>query len=349
MALVAASVSGAAGQDAGQDAGAKAGEPGPAARLSGTGLFTDRTAQRVRLEHLPFSPQYPLWTDGASKRRWIHLPSGTAIDASRPDAWDFPRGTRLWKEFSFDGRRIETRAIERRPDGTWRYATYVWNREGTDAELVPARGMPEGVEVRPGLRHVIPGESDCRACHEGQPTPVLGFGALQLSPDRDPQAPHAEPMPAGGADLLTLVERGLVRGLPRQLLEQPPRILAGSPTARAALGYLHANCGTCHNGQGPLAPVGLLLAQEMGRAPSGLLASITRAGDFRMPGVPATAATFRVVPGRPEHSTVVFRMRSRDPLTQMPPLGTSVVDERGLALVERWIREMDRNDKEKRP
>jgi len=33
---------------------------------------------------------------------------------------------------------------------------------------------------------------DCRACHEGRTTPVLGFSALQLSPDRDPNAPHAQ-------------------------------------------------------------------------------------------------------------------------------------------------------------
>jgi hypothetical protein len=42
-------------------------------------------------------------------------------------------------------------------------------------------------------------------------------------------------------------------------------------------------------------------------------------------------------------------MRSRAPLIQMPPLGTALVDEEGLALIERWIREMDRNEKENRP
>src|ERR1043165_6412078 len=58
--------------------------------------------------NLSFSPQYPLWSDGAHKRRWIYLPPGTAIDASRLDAWEFPIGTRLWKEFSLGGP-IETR------------------------------------------------------------------------------------------------------------------------------------------------------------------------------------------------------------------------------------------------
>jgi hypothetical protein len=332
---------------AADDARRASAEAGPSPNLSGTGLFTDRSSQQVHPDARPFSPQYPLWTDGATKRRWIHLPAGTTIDASRPDQWVFPHGTRFWKEFSFGGRRIETRTLERQSDGTWRYAAYLWNREGTDAALVPARGIPDGVEVRPGLRHVIPGEADCRACHEGQPTPVLGFGTLQLSTDRDPLAAHAEAVPAGGVDLRALVEEDLIRGLPRQFVDRPARIAAATPTARAALGYLHANCGTCHNGEGPLATVGLLLAQELGRGRSSLLDSITRPGHFRIPGPtgPMNGATLPVRPGRPEHSAVVFRMRSRDALAQMPPLGTALVDERGLALVERWIREMTVDDK----
>jgi mono/diheme cytochrome c family protein len=31
-------------------------------------------------------------------------------------------------------------------------------------------------------------------------------------------------------------------------------------------------------------------------------------------------------------------MRSRNPMSQMPPLGTQLADDEGLALVERWIR-----------
>src|SRR5687767_4053533 len=67
-------------------------------RLADTGLYVPGTL-RVRADNQPFSPQYALWSDGASKRRWIHLPAGAFIDASRPDAWEFPAGTKLWKEF----------------------------------------------------------------------------------------------------------------------------------------------------------------------------------------------------------------------------------------------------------
>src|ERR1044072_87423 len=105
--------------------------------LQDTGLYSDFAALQVDKTHLAFSPQYPLWTDGAAKRRWISLPPGTAIDASDPDAWIFPVGTRLWKEFSFGGQRAETPFMERQPDGLWLYAAYAWSADGRDAELVP--------------------------------------------------------------------------------------------------------------------------------------------------------------------------------------------------------------------
>jgi hypothetical protein len=44
-----------------------------------------------------------------------------------------------------------------------------------------------------------------------------------------------------------------------------------------------------------------------------------------------------VAPGHARGSVLVARMRSRDPNAQMPPLGTRIPDDAGLALVERWI------------
>src|SRR5688572_23474543 len=63
--------------------------------LRETGLYADAAMRAVAATNLPFAPQYPLWTDGAQKRRWIYLPPGTTIDASNPDAWQFPIGTRV--------------------------------------------------------------------------------------------------------------------------------------------------------------------------------------------------------------------------------------------------------------
>ena len=317
------------------DACAQPAANSPPQHLRDTGLFEPGSVTHVRPAILAFSPQYPLWSDGATKRRWIALPPGTSIDASRADAWEFPRGTRLWKEFSV-GRRVETRFIERLHDGSWRYAAYVWNEAGTDAILAPA----EGVATRAGgRRYSVPSETDCRACHEGTAVPVLGFTALQLSSDRDALAPHAES--GNVVDLRALVARGWLRNLPQRLLDNPPRIAAASPTERAALGYLHANCGHCHgkpDDAGASAPVALLLAQYTNDPDSAgaVLRSLVGASSRFRPAAAQRAAII-VVPGASHSSVLPLRMRSRDPRVQMPPLGTDVPDSEALALIERWI------------
>lgn len=208
-----------------------------------------------------FTPSHALWSDGSAKRRWLYLPPGTAIDKSNPDAWDFPRGTKAWKEFS-RGARIETRLIERLGDGSWRYAAYQWNEEGTRALLAPERGVPA---------LAIPSREDCLACHEAAPVPILGYSAVQIgAAPRDP-----------------------------------------------ALGYLHANCGHCHNDTGPLAAVELPLAQS---------AAAPRE---------SAARTHAALARRSDD--VLRRVRSTNPYVRMPPLGVRVPDADGAALVERLI------------
>lgn len=310
------------------------------ARLQDTGLYRAGTSDTLHPEALAFTPQYPLWSDGAEKRRWMRLPPGTAIDARNPDAWDFPPGTRLWKEFALGARRIETRYLERRADGTWRYATYAWSADGREAWLVPAGGAElDAIAGLPDGRYELPSRDDCRACHEGAAVPVLGASALQLSTERDPLAPHQQAAQAGEADLRLLTERGWLHHLPRALLDTAPRIAAASATERAALGTLHANCGHCHNDDGAPVPVRLVLSQRVADPVASrerVLASIVDVPSRHRSRAP-TADARRIAPGHPERSVLALRMRSRDPRLQMPPLGTRLADPEGLALIERWI------------
>ena len=80
-----------------------------------------------------YAPAVPLWSDNASKGRWISLPPGTTIDRSDPTEWIFPVGTKVWKEFSRDGIRVETRLFQKVQAGFWVRATYAWNADDTDA------------------------------------------------------------------------------------------------------------------------------------------------------------------------------------------------------------------------
>lgn len=279
-------------------------------RLSQTGLFAAGQTQQTTAGVMTFSPQYPLWSDGTTKRRWLYLPPGRFIDARDADAWVFPAGTKLWKEFAY-GARVETRYIERRADGSWLYASYVWKADGSDALLAASAGVSLSVPDAPGGRYDVPSRGDCLACHGGaglgKPVPVLGVSALQLSSERDPLAAHASAQP-GDVDLRALVARGQLRHLAARWLQEPPRIAAATPAERAARGYLHGNCGHCHHVQG--VPVPLSLAQPL-------------AGTSAPPAA--------------QLSKLLQRMTSREPFTQMPPLGTRVPDAQGLALVQAWL------------
>lgn len=154
-----------------------------------------------------------------------------------------------------------------------------------------------------------------------------------MSPDRDPRAPHAEPRAAGDVDLRVLVERGWLHHLPRALVERPPRIDTASADARAALGYLHGNCGHCHNdprGSEGGVPLDLRLAQYVARPDS---------ADAVRRSLQDAPSRFRAAgaAGAERDEALALRMRSRDPRVQMPPLGTRIADTEAIKLIERWI------------
>ncbi len=81
--------------------------------LSQMGLYSDIPAQELAQGVIPFEPAHVLWADGADKRRFLKLPPGTQIDTSDMDHWQFPVGTKVFKEFALNGQRLETRMIER--------------------------------------------------------------------------------------------------------------------------------------------------------------------------------------------------------------------------------------------
>jgi hypothetical protein len=306
--------------------------------LSETGLYAGEGTARVDPRNRPFSPQYPLWSDGAAKRRWIRLPQGAAVDTTNLARWDFPVGTRFWKEFSFGGRKVETRMLWRASRDRWVFASYAWNDAQTDAVLAPDTGIADVVEVAPGRRHSIPSAADCRSCHDSSRTEILGFDALQLSDDRDPNALHAEALSSDMITLKTLVSEELIYPRRTELVAAPPRIPADSPLARTALGYLSTNCGSCHNRESSIASLGLILQYTPGsdECAAALATTVGKRGHWVVPE--AQEASRIINPGHPESSALVRRMKSRRPSSQMPPLGTVIADRQAVDLVASWVR-----------
>jgi hypothetical protein len=108
------------------------------------------------------------------------------------------------------------------------------------------------------------------------------------------------------------------------------------------LGYLHGNCSYCHNDQDPVSSVGLSLRASLAATHGDDQPTVRTAvgvrSKFQIRGVPAEDC-LRVAPGDLERSALLVRMRARDGMSQMPPLGTKLVDVDAVALLSAWVRE----------
>ena len=74
-----------------------------------TGLYSDLVAKTVAAGARPYAPAVPFWSDGAHKERWDLASTQHEDRCHRSQRMDLPVGTKLWKEFSRNGKRVETR------------------------------------------------------------------------------------------------------------------------------------------------------------------------------------------------------------------------------------------------
>ncbi len=302
-------------------------------RLSQSGLYAN-TAAGVLADGVElYAPRFELWSDGADKRRWIAVPDGERIDNADADGWVFPEGTRLWKEFSSGGVKLETRLLYKQgPDpGDWYMMSYVWNDDESDADAAP-----DGAEAVRGTEHAVPSQEDCVDCHEPTHDGALGFSPIQL--DRDPAEADGE------LTLDDLRARGVLRyGTGTDGYPNYP--LPGSASEQDVLGYLHGNCAGCHNpgsdvlGGVDTRPLFHIPTDEEARASVDSLPAYESTLGVRT--TETRGATYHIDPGNPGDSAVYERMSTRDSDLAMPPLATDVVDEDATAAVRAWIESLE--------
>jgi hypothetical protein len=290
--------------------------------LAETGLCVDPACTEISPDVYEYAPEYALWSDAAGKRRWIQLPAGTQIDTSNMDYWQFPEGTKLWKEFTSGTTRVETRLLQKIGPGPadWYRAAFAWNETQDEAVATPL-----GAEDVLGTSHDIPSRTECRRCHDRLDGQVLGFQAILLD--------HTSP----GLTLDDLVQMDWLSAPPTATgLEYFP--IPGTSVEQAALGYLHVNCGNCHN---PGSDVMNMVPVDW-RLRVGTLATVagtpayTTAVDVA-PTLTTPAATAILEPGDVTQSAAYLRMNTTQSAIQMPPEGRETIDTTGVATLEAWI------------
>jgi uncharacterized repeat protein (TIGR03806 family) len=257
-----------------------------------------------------------LWSDGASKERYMSLPEGGTIDVTESGDFDFPNGTVFVKTFRLGDRLVETRLLVRHTNGTWAGYSYQWNEDQTDATLL-ADGLTVDVE---GQSWTFPSRAECKTCH----TPIAGFvlGPEIVQIDRafeaDPTVNQLDQWVADGLFTEPLLPAHETM-LPLAEIDDETM-----PADRRARGYLHTNCSFCHRegGQDPDFRYFVGLSEY----------NCVQASEGKVFG-----ATLLASPGDPTGSVIYVRMATTDPKFRMPPLASALVDPVGTPLVEEWI------------
>jgi uncharacterized repeat protein (TIGR03806 family) len=327
-------------------------------RLSDWQLFSVGGNELVPSESsVVFRPSNPLFTDYAHKLRTLWIPQGLQAEIV-DDEINYPVGSVLSKTFYYprassttltkvadsglqkinlvENQLIETRLLVRKSDG-WDAFPYVWNDEQTEAFLRVAGASkavslvePEGETI--DFTYFVPNENQCAGCHttvhpDGGMLPLGAvFGQLNVG---------ASEMDTGIASPLEqMVRHGWFSDEEIFPLSESWQDPSASLEDRA-LAYLNIQCGHCHNPEGAADTSGLILDSTQTLA-------INR-GVCKPPvaaGGGAGALRYSIVPGQPEESILLYRMRSDKPDEMMPELGRSLIHSEGVDLISRWIAEM---------
>lgn len=327
-------------------------------RLSDWQLFTVHENELVpNQSSVVFRPNNPLFTDYAHKLRTLWIPQDQQAELV-DDEIVYPVGTILSKTFYYpratnatllkvadtglrkielaDNQLMETRLLVRKSEG-WDAFPYVWNDEQTEAFLRVA-GASKAVSLSnensaavSNFTYFVPNENQCAGCHttvhpDGEMHP-LGAVYGQLNLDTRESENIVSP-------LQEMIERGWLSSevnFPHSESWQDPT----AEIEERALAYLNMQCGHCHNPQGAADTSGLILDDTK-------TAAINR-GVCKPPvaaGGGAGDLRYAIVPGQPDESILLYRMRSDKPDEMMPELGRSLIHNEGVDLIRRWIAEM---------
>jgi uncharacterized repeat protein (TIGR03806 family) len=319
------------GRPGGVNDAAITGEGYPA-HLSDYAFFTDLKTRAPAQRLLPYNLETPLFSDYAEKERYLYLPAGTQAkyDAQRP--LDLPVGAALIKTFGYRAngvfKPLETRVLLHRAGG-WTPIPYVWNADGSDADIkragtrIPVSFTDPSGEAH-SISYAVPNQNQCKDCHglAGQVTPI-GVKIRYLN--------HAGQL-----------ERMLAAGMLDRLPGDAPSVArwndTSAPVDARARAWLEINCAHCHNPQGAASNSGLFL--DLARTDP------EQRGLFKRPtaaGRGAGTRDFDIVPGDPDASILLYRMESTDPGIAMPELGRATIHKEGVALVRDWIAGMPKS------
>jgi uncharacterized repeat protein (TIGR03806 family) len=314
-------------------------EPFPK-KLSDWHLFkSTRASLQPNARVVPYDLNTPLFSDYASKYRFVWMPEGASAEYRDDGPFEFPVGTILSKTFAFraDGQKSRERFIETRllvhTNSGWIPLPYIWNQAQDEAYL---NLVPDPVQVHwtdasgkhRDFAYQIPNTNECHECHDNNRV-LLPIG---------PKARNLNKTYAyeeGTENQIAHLQRmGYLRGAPP--LESIPRAAkwndpSDGTLADRAQAYLDNNCAHCHQPGGTAGYTGVDFRSNH--------FDLARVGICKRPNSAGVMGDlqFDIVAGSPAASILLYRMQSTAPKVMMPQIGRAVVHEEGVALIRDWI------------
>ena len=282
---------------------------------------------------IPYELISSLFTDYSIKNRFLWMPDGvTANYISSSDVFDFPVGTILIKNFSYENilpelskKNIETRLMIKKETG-WIFADYIWNEEQTEASfsldgsIVDISWLEDGVEKTANYR--IPSASECLACHKISDEAIPnGVKPRNINKTLNYRSNTMN-------QLDKWMEVGYLNSYPENLESVANWQDLSEPLEKRVRSYIDINCAHCHsdNTHCEYRPIRLSFEATEDLANMGVcLTPDTNLGN----------ATDQIInPGNVNRSVLHFRMSSNEEQYRMPLIGRSIVHEEAIAMIE---------------
>jgi len=339
--------------------------------LSDYNLFADKTDPTANPNDsgIPYDLSTALFTDYASKYRFVFIPEGKTVNYSEHEVLEFPVGSVLVKTFAMPENTsfreggelvIETRLLILRENG-WVARPYYWENQDDAILAIAGKSIPDmttnhnGVDIT--FTYGVPKATSCTSCHAVVPLlqdsedtrgaifKPIGPKARFLNKDFDYGDTIAN-------QLSYWEEKGILANLPVNMGEVSKAPVFSDTTDINALNsedlmdtakaYLDINCAHCHRSEYTLPEPNYAGAA----GGSGLQVEYNRPyeenpGKFGVCKTPVagghTDYPLDVIPQDADNSYLLFRVNTTDQRHRMPELGRSTVHGEGVSLLRRWI------------
>jgi len=327
-----------------------------ASKLSEYQLFDNQCdpTQGPNSTGLPYDMAVPLFTDYATKYRFVFVPDTETATYDADEVFDFPIGTVLVKTFTLPldtsdreiakEEIIETRLLINRVTG-WESLPYIWNADKSDAEL-DLIGSTQSVTIMHNesdldFDYGVPTRQQCIKCHQ-----IESEGSSVISPI-GPKARYlnSDYEYEGGTQnqITKWAEAGILTGVPASTsdITSIPEFtdstnldtLTSNELEDMAAAWLDINCAHCHREGADAGNTNFNAVYGF----AGSLATCNQPISYAGSGL-----SYIITPGNADSAILLQRMKAvpDGKGDQMPPIGRDLAHTEGINLVSAWIDSM---------